>query len=105
MKLNGSVLVAVVTMVGSMALATGCNKSSGASAQSESSPAPVAQQPAAQVEETKTAAAAPAAQEEAATVNASVRVGFDTHAPVYAPTAPPALRYEHIGRAPSARHF
>ena len=100
MKLNGKILVTVAMMVGSMALATGCNKSSENTTQPESSPA--AQQPAAPAEETKTAIA-PAAQDESATVSASFRVG--AQAPIYAPSAPPAPRYEVVGRPPSARQF
>ena len=102
MKLNGSVLVAVVTMVGSMALATGCNKSSDTSTQPESVPAPIALSPSpTAIEQGKSPA--PAAQDES--VNASVRVGFGAQAPRYAPSAPPAPRYEVRTRAPSARHF
>jgi hypothetical protein len=102
MKLNGKILVTVAMMVGSMTLATGCNKSSENTTQPESSPAPTGQQPAAPAEETKTAIA-PAAQEESATVSASFRVGAQT--PIYAPSAPPAPRYEVVGRPPSAGHF
>jgi hypothetical protein len=101
MKLNASVLMSVAMMVGSMALGTGCT-SGDRSAQPESTPAPVAQ-------ETPVAAApaqpaAPAAKDESTTVKASVSVGVDAQRPVYAPSAPPAPRYEYVGRPPSERH-
>src|SRR5262245_54064628 len=108
MKLNGSVLVAVVTMVGSMALATGCNKTSDAGTQPDSSPAPTAQ-PQAPVAIAPSTPAAPAAKNESASVSGSVKVGFGTQAPapryVYALAAPPAPRFEYVGRPPSARHI
>lgn len=105
MKLNGSMLV-VAMMVGSMALATGCNKASDASA-SESAPTPAAQQDAPTASQSDAPAAAqskPAAKDESLTVKASFGVSTDTPAPRYAPVAPPAERYERPGRAPSERH-
>mgnify|MGYP001550325369 CR=1 FL=1 len=85
MKLNGKALVAVVAMFGSMA-AVGCKKSGDAA--SEAAPAPVTLQ-------ADTANAdAPAASDERTTVT----VAAGTRA------APPALRVERPGRAPSAHH-
>ena len=85
MKLNGKALVAVVARFGSMA-AVGCKKSGDAA--SEAAPAPVTLQ-------ADTANAdAPAASDERTTVT----VAAGTRA------APPALRVERPGRAPSAHH-
>ena len=97
MKLNGSMLVAVVTMVGSMALATGCNQASDAQ--------PVAPEESVQ--------GAPVENETAGTASTesdtnALRFGFTHYAGrshYYAPHAPPAARFEVRGVAPSARHF
>jgi hypothetical protein len=106
MKLNGSVLVVVAMMVGSLG-AIGC-KSSDQSAQSEANPA---EQPAAEpvkdeVAKTDTATAK-TTTDESFNVQAktTVRIGEDRPAPRYVPTAPPAPRFERRGRAPSTRHF
>jgi len=99
MKLNGSMLVAVAMMVGSMALGTGC-KSSEPITEPESTP--VAQET--PVAATPSQPAAPAAKDESTTVKASVSVGVDAQHPRYAPSAPPAPRYEYVGRPPSESH-
>ncbi|MFT3775482.1 MAG: hypothetical protein QM820_59805 [Minicystis sp.] len=94
MKLNGKALVAVVMMLGSMA-AIGCKKTE----------APVTQEPEATpvAQDTGTgddvATAAATAEAPAAEAHASVAVSAGVRRP-----APPALREESSGRAPSAHH-
>ena len=89
MKLNGSMLVAVAMMVGSMA-ATGCSKPSQQSGAEAIAPeqtvadAPVKQAP---------SAASPGVEQDERRIH------------YYAPHAPPVVRFEERGRAPSERHF
>ena len=99
MKLNGSILVAVAMMIGSIG-ALGC-KSSDASSQPDE--ASKVEQPAADTATTET----PAAKDESVNVlaKASVSVGERDERPRFVPMAPPPPRFEHRGRAPSARHF
>jgi hypothetical protein len=100
-----SVLV-MAMMVGSMALATGCNKASDATVP-ESAPTPATQQDAPTTSQSDAPAAAqsnPTAKDESVTVKASFGVNTSAPAPRYAPVAPPAERYENPGRAPSERH-
>jgi hypothetical protein len=96
MKLNGKILVTVAMMVGSMALATGCNQAGDAQ--------PIAPEESVQNAPVENETADNAATD--GTTNA-FRYGFGTSARVhyYAPHAPPAARYEVRGVAPSARHF
>src|SRR5689334_7346875 len=97
MMLNGKILVTVAMMVGSMALATGCNQASEAQ--------PVAPE--------ETVQSAPVESDTAATTSTesntnALRFGFTRDSArfhYYAPHAPPAARYEVRGFAPSARHF
>ena len=89
MKLNGKAMVAVAMMVGVLG-AVGCAKQDARDA------GPVAPE--------ETAATAPVENGNANAATAGVEqdyFGF-RH---YAPIAPPALRFEVMGRAPSARHF
>src|SRR4051812_13112644 len=98
MKLNGSMLVTVAMMVGSMALATGCNRSSDAQ--------PVAPEETVQNAPVESDTATTATTD-SNTTNA-LRFGFERDSArfhYYAPHAPPAARYEVRGVAPSARHF
>lgn len=100
MKLNGSMLVVVAMMVGSLG-AMGC-KTSEQSAQPEGD-VTVSEQPAAETAKTETPAT-----NESATILAKASVAVGQQAPaqrVYVPQAPPAPRFENRGRAPSARHF
>jgi hypothetical protein len=85
MKINGKMMMAVVMMVSSLA-ATGCSTASAADA------GPVAPE--------ETAATAPV-QNTAA--NGVEKDFFGIR--FYAPVAPPALRFEVRGVAPSERHF
>ena len=100
MKLNGSILVAAAMILGSMG-ALGC-KSSQATSQPDE--AAKSEQPAADAPATTET---PAAKDESVNVlaKASVSVGERDERPRYVPLAPPAPRFEHRGRAPSARHF
>ena len=96
MKLNGKILVTVAMMVGSMALATGCNQAGDA-------------QPVAPEESVQNAPVENATTDTASTdgTENAFRYGFGASARVHysAPHAPPAARYEVVGRPPSARHF
>ena len=90
MKLNGSMLVAVALMVGSLG-ALGCNKVG------DSAVAPE-----------ETAADAPEVDADGNAVPGSP--GFEQNSlrlrmRYYAPYAPPRARFETRGRSPSARHF
>ena len=87
MKLNGKTMMAVVMMVASMA-AVGCNN---AEAQTDAV-APEETAATAPVENTKDAAN-PGVEQDARVFH------------YYAPHAPPAVRVEFRGVAPSARHF
>ncbi|APR85852.1 Lipoprotein, putative [Minicystis rosea] len=87
MKLNGKAMVAAVMMLGSMAV-IGCN-------------APVDAGDAIAPEET--AATAPVEEQAAGVEQNALRFHYGVH--YYAPHAPPAMRHETPGRAPSARHF
>ena len=97
MKLNGKVMVAVAMILGSLA-AIGCNApanlTDGAVAPEETpATAPVVKDSAAQPAQT------PGVEQDALRF-------FGHFGPrYYAPYAPPAVRYENPGRAPSARHF
>jgi hypothetical protein len=82
----GNLLVAVAMMLGAFG-AVGCNQSNGQAAQPET--APVVQQP-------EAAPATPAAKSDAVSVVAATTT---TRLP-----APPALRFEEPGRAPSSHH-
>jgi hypothetical protein len=86
MKINGKMMMAVVMVVGSLA-ATGCSTASAADA------GPVAPE--------ETAATAPV--DNATQANGVEKDHFFFR--YYAPVAPPALRFEIGGVAPSARHF
>jgi hypothetical protein len=83
MKLNGKVLVAVAMVVGAMAT-TGCKSGEQASE---------AVAPEENVATAPVDTAAPGVEQD------SLRLSF------YAPIAPPAIRVEERGRAPSERHF
>jgi hypothetical protein len=85
MKINGKMMMAVVMVVGSIA-ATGCST---ASAQETGAVAPE-----------ETAATAPVQN---STANGVEKDFFGIR--FYAPIAPPALRFEVRGVAPSERHF
>jgi hypothetical protein len=91
MKLNKSMLVVVAMMVGAFG-ATGCNRASDVSGEA--------------VAPEENAAEAPVEDEKA---NDNALPGAETRHSVtiryYAPYAPPAVRYERPGRAPSSRHF
>jgi len=90
MKLNGTTMMAMVMMLGTLA-ATGCNTASAADT------GPVAPE--------ETAAMAPVDDSSAAT-SASSGVEQDARGFHYfAPHGPPAARVEFRGVAPSARHF
>jgi len=90
MKLNGTMMMAVVMMVGTLA-ATGCNTANAAETGA--------------VAPEETAATAPVDDSKAAT-SASAGVEQDARGFHYfAPFAPPAARVELRGVAPSARHF
>jgi hypothetical protein len=94
MKLNGKMLVVVGMMVGAIG-ATGCNKMS---AQDDNAVAPEENPATAPAVEDKTAAT-PGVEQDAYWFN------FYTGRRYYAPHAPPAMRVEVQGRAPSERHF
>ncbi len=92
MKLSGNLVVAVAMMIGSLG-AVGCK----ANAQNDGAVAP---------EESADTATVVEGNGTGSTNDLSV--GFDTDAVrirYYAPVAPPAVRVEVQGRAPSARHF
>jgi hypothetical protein len=97
MKLNGKMMVAVAMILGATAT-VGCNAPAdlgdGAVAPQETpATAPVEKDSAAQTAQT------PGVEQDALRFFGS----FGPH--YYAPIAPPAVRYEVPGRAPSARHF
>ena len=101
MKLNGSVLVAVAMMFGSIG-AIGCK--SGENAQPENV---ATESPAAEPAKTETASEGATKTDESVNVQAKASIGVGNERPThrYVPMAPPAPRYERIGRAPSTRHF
>jgi hypothetical protein len=95
MKLNGKMMLAVAMMVGSLG-AMGCNKSD---AGSTDAIAP---------DDSPEAATAPVVPDDQSKAGAEAATNwFETNVRVhyYAPRAPPALRVETYGRAPSDRHF
>ncbi len=95
MKLNGKMMVAVAMMVGAMG-AMGCNKSD---AGGTDAVAP---------EENPESASAPVVPDDQSKAGAEAATNwFDSSVRVHywAPRAPPAVRVETIGVAPSPRHF
>ena len=93
MNLNGKTMAAVAMMVGLLG-ATGCNALNSASAD------PIAPE--------ENAASAPVENENG--TEASATPGVENYhyygrTRYYAPHAPPATRYERVGRSPSSRHF
>jgi hypothetical protein len=97
MKLNGKILMAVAMMVGSLG-AMGCN--------------PLNDQGNAAVAPEETPATAPVEKDGVGQANKSPGVEQNAYwyrgyagPRYYAPHAPPAVRYEYQGRAPSSRHF
>ena len=93
MLLNGKTMAAVAMMVGLLG-ATGCNALNSASSE------PIAPE--------ENAASAPVENENGAEASATPGVEnyhYYGRTRYYAPHAPPAVRYERVGRAPSARHF
>ncbi len=93
MNFNGKAMVAVAMMLGSMAV-MGCSKPAD---QTADAVAPEETPATAPVESDTTGAAATA--KPAGVEQDSLRLGF------YAPVAPPAVRVEVQGTAPSPRHF